>query len=40
MEGLIKKIEIHVEIQDIEKFLDIEVKHHTIYSTTIIGRKQ
>ena len=47
MEGLVwKRVEFHVEIQDIEIIqdmeiiLDMEVKCHTLYRTTIGRRKQ
>ena len=46
-----KRVEIHVEIQDMKNFqdmeifqdkqiiLDMEVKHHTLYHTTVGNRK-
>ena len=40
MEGLLlKSVKFHVEIQDMEIFQDMEVKHHTPYRTTIGKRK-
>ena len=47
MEGLVlKSVESHVEIQDMENHqdmeivLDMEVKHHTLYYTTMDKIKQ
>ena len=41
MEGLVLKlVEIHVEIQDMEIIQDMEAKHHTRHCKNIGRRKQ